>query len=142
MLHAEEIIRGDPLDTSNPFGFDMVCLNLPGCHLYTPSRPWVFKCHRSTGQLANNFANEDSCWTCARAIASHYSYLGLQDALQKRRRPSQEAGPWVGSTGYTSHGVVTVTVTIDHWSKAQAMIEWISNCVEQQIPMLHKQLDA
>jgi hypothetical protein len=49
MLHVEEVIRGDPLDPSNPFGFDMVCLNLPGAHLYNPSRPWVFKCHRASG---------------------------------------------------------------------------------------------
>jgi hypothetical protein len=153
MLFAEEVIRGDPLNPSNPFGFDMVCLNSPGSANYDPARPWVFKCHRSTGKLANDFfvyvddvratgGNERDCWACSRTIASWYSYLGLQNAPRKRRGPSQEAGPWAGSTVHTSNETVTVTVTFDRWTKAQAMITWISDHVERLIPMLHKQLES
>jgi hypothetical protein len=77
---------------------------------------------------------EEECWACSRAVASRYSFLGLQDASQKRRDPSQEAGPWAGSTVHTSQGCVTVTVTMDRWTKAKSMIHWLHALV---VPVSH-----
>ncbi len=57
MLHAEEQLRGDPLDPNNPFHFDVVVLNLPGDKEYNPSRPWVFKSRSLDGRIANDFFN-------------------------------------------------------------------------------------
>jgi len=153
MLHVEEVIRGDPLDPSNPFGFDTVILNLPGMSTYNPSQPWVYKYRVGPAQLANDFfvyvddvratgSTEEDCWRGTRAIASRCSYLGLQDAPCKRRGPSQEAGPWAGSTVHTSGGLVTVTVTIDWWTKAKGMIDWISDLTIQNAPIPHKQLES
>ncbi len=87
--------------------------------------------------------SEEECWQCSRAVASRYSYLGLQDASRKRRGPSQEAGPWAGSTAHTSHGRITVTVTVDQWLKAKAMIHWLYDLVlPQPQPIPHKQLES
>ena len=38
-----EIIRGDPRDSTNPFAWATVRLNLPSSPEYTPSEPWVSK---------------------------------------------------------------------------------------------------
>jgi hypothetical protein len=51
-LHAEEHIRGDPLDPTNPFHFDVVVLNLPGSVDYNPWKPWVFKMRSRDGRIA------------------------------------------------------------------------------------------
>jgi len=40
-LIAEEMIRGDRHDTSNPFQWEAIELNLPGKEGYTPTRAWI-----------------------------------------------------------------------------------------------------
>ena len=40
---ADEIIRGNPRDLSNPFCWSTVELNLPGSEIFDPRRPWVSK---------------------------------------------------------------------------------------------------
>lgn len=145
MLHAEEVIRGSHLDPTNPFRFDCVQLNIPGQRDYNPALPRVFKWRLADSKIANDFfvyvddarttgGTEEECWACSRAVASRYSFLGLQDASQKRRDPSQEAGPWAGSTVHTSQGCVTVTVTMDRWTKAKSMIHWLHALV---VPVSH-----
>jgi len=154
MLHAEEVIRGDHKDPANPFRFDCIHLNIPGQADYNPALPWVYKFRYSDSKIASDFfvyvddvrttgSSEEDCWVCSRAVASRYSYLGLQDASRKRRGPSQEAGPWAGSTVHTSNGRVTVTVTMDRWAKAKSMVRWLYDLVgpaPQPIPF--KQLES
>jgi hypothetical protein len=154
MLHAEEVVRGDHKDPTNPFCFDCIQLNIPGQADYNPALPWVYKFRYSDSKIANNFfvyvddvrttgSMEEDCWACSRAVASRYSYLGLQDASRKRCGPLQEAGPWAGSTVHTSNGRVTVTVTMDRWAKAKAKVQWLHDLVcpvPQPIPF--KQLES
>ncbi len=140
MLHAEEYIRGNPLDPKNPFNYDVIILNLPGQTDYNPSMPWVFKFHSQDGNIANDFFvyvddvrttgfSAEECWRCTRVVASQYNFLGLQDAARKRRGPSCDAGPWAGSTVLTSCGRVFLTVTVEHWQKAKGMIQWIYDSI-------------
>ena len=113
MLFAEEVIRGNLLNVSNCFHFDSVQFNIPGSPNYNPQLPWVFKFRSIDQRIADDFfvyvdnvratgASYDGCWQAARAVASRYNFLGLQDAPRKWRAPSTEAGPWAGSTVHTT----------------------------------------
>jgi hypothetical protein len=55
MLHAEELIRGDPLNHNNLFRYVCVVLNLPGQKDYNPSKPWDFKFWLQDNNIANDF---------------------------------------------------------------------------------------
>jgi hypothetical protein len=43
MMVAEDLIKGDHMDPSNPFKWDAVRMNLPGTNNYNPALPWVSK---------------------------------------------------------------------------------------------------
>jgi hypothetical protein len=152
MLHAEEVVRGDPLDASNPFHFDMVILNLPGDPIYQPNKPWVYKLRSSDNRIANDYftyvddvrstgATSEETWQCSRRVASILTYLGVQDASRKRRGPSLEPGAWAGSIVLSSEGVVRVTISLERWQKAQSIIRWIGDCLESRSPLEHKTLE-
>jgi hypothetical protein len=153
MLHAEEYLRGNPLDPQNPFHYDVIVLNLPGQPDYTPAKPWVFKFRSRDGNIANDFFvyvddvrttgfSAEECWRCTRVVASRYNFLGLQDAARKRRGPSCDAGPWAWSTVLTSGGGVFLTVTVERWQKAKQMIQWIHDGISSGTPLLHKTLES
>jgi hypothetical protein len=42
-LWGEEIIQGDPRDTTSPFQYESVKLNMPGEEGYHPDKPWLMK---------------------------------------------------------------------------------------------------
>ena len=53
-LIAEEVIKGDRLDTTDVFQWKRVFLNLPGSKRYDPGKSWIAKL-RADGTLASNF---------------------------------------------------------------------------------------
>jgi hypothetical protein len=72
---AEEIIRGDPTDVSNPLHWRRIRLNLPGEETYDPTLPWLSKvigeplCESIAGDFASYIDDirtsgigEDECW--------------------------------------------------------------------------------
>jgi hypothetical protein len=153
MLHAEEKIWGNPLDPLNLFHYDEVILNLPGKPDYEPSKLWVYKYHSVDRNIAVDFFmhvddvrtmgfTESSCWACAWAVASTLNHLGIQDAPRKQRGSSQDTGPWAGSTIFTSGTSVYVTVTVDRWSKAQKMVQWIHDCLTAGLSLCFKTLES
>ncbi len=50
-MWGEEVIRGDPRDTTSPFQYDSVQLNMPCTLGYLPNKPWLMKM-RGDGQMA------------------------------------------------------------------------------------------
>jgi len=133
ILVAEELIKGNPSDEDNVFRWDYIALNLPGSQSYQPGIPWICKRRNGDGKLACDFLiyvddirSGGNGWCEARrasqVIAMRLNYLGLQDAARKRRDPSQQPGPWVGSVVGTMEGVVYVTVTQERWDKAKMMV--------------------
>jgi hypothetical protein len=52
MMVAEELIKGDPEDPSNPFRWDVVRLNLPGPKECNPALPWVSKIRLGDNNIA------------------------------------------------------------------------------------------
>jgi len=153
MLMADEFIRGSPSDPCNIFCYDTVILNLPGMVNYDPAKPWVLKFCTARGQIAPDFFvyvddvratgfTADVCWQVTRKIGYTYNYLGIQDAPRKRGGPSLEAGPWAGSTLFTSRGEVFVTVTMDRWKKAKSQVLWIYDTILLGQALCHKTLES
>jgi hypothetical protein len=92
---------------------------------------------RTTG-----FTSEEECWQCTRAVASHYNYLGIQDAPRKWQRPSSNAGPWAGSTVLTSDSAVCLTVTVELMAESQDLIQWIYDGIMAGSSLCHKTLES
>jgi hypothetical protein len=134
---AEEVVRGDPLLTSNPFHWDSVSLNLPGTPEYSPSLAWVAKFSSVTGKVANDMrtyvddvrttgGTQADCRRVCHRISTTFCFLGIQDALRKRSEVSQDAGTWTGSLVHTSEDAVTVLCTQEKWDRAKGIIKDLS----------------
>jgi len=152
-LIMDEVIRGNKDDPRNIFHWDFVRLNLPGQINYRPELPWVSKVRSEDGEIACDFVSYvDDTRTCgnsgaearaaSRRVASTMNWLGIQDAARKRRDPCQDPGPWAGSVvRVQSNGVVCVSVTVERWNKARAMVQWILEAVETSDTIEFKTLE-
>ena len=128
---AEEFIRGNHQDLSNPLRWDDIKLNLIGNEDYNPTFPKVYKwdmyAKRIAGELiayiddlrSIGFSLEQA-WLIARRVGSYLQYLGIQDAARKRRL---DEGPWAGGMFSTANNKVTKTVTQAKWLKAKMLIQ-------------------
>jgi hypothetical protein len=77
----------------------------------------------------------------ARRVASVCQYLGVQDALRKRREASQTPGAWAGTIISTDGEGVFVTVVQDKWDKAKRMLDaCLAEMEENEGMMNHKNL--
>ena len=98
---------GDRLDPKNPFQWKKVVENYPGTQDYNPTLPWIRKVredgltaadlHDYVDDLRVTAPTEDVAWECSSQIGKEATHKGLQDALRKRRKPSQEPGAWAGA---------------------------------------------
>mmetsp|Transcript_18233 Transcript_18233/g.45137 ORF Transcript_18233/g.45137 Transcript_18233/m.45137 type:complete len:1296 (-) Transcript_18233:2196-6083(-) len=133
MSVAEEVIRGDPSDTTNVFQWDDVRLNCPGDESYDPSKPWVSKVRLDDRIAADLISYVDDlrpsgpsrreAWKAARRTASVLNHLGIQDAARKRRDSSRTPGAWAGSVVVTRDDGVYTTADTEKWKKAKAMVD-------------------
>jgi hypothetical protein len=150
-LWAEEIIRGNPKDTSLPFQFDHIELNLPGSVGYRPDKPWLMKIRRD-GLLASDMlayvddlrtiaASKELCEEVTKRVASVVNYLGMQDAPRKRRAPSKNPGAWAGSIVSTDSLGVSVSVSQERWDKTKKILFGLEEVLELPVPEFnHKSL--
>ena len=133
MMVAEEVIKGNHRTLSNPFHWDKVILNLPGCESFDPSIPWVCKIRVSDGKVACDFyiyvddirvtgSNGNETSLSCRKVTSLLNWLGIQDAPRKRRKASRMAGAWAGSVIYTTAEEVFVLVTEEKWIRGRGML--------------------
>jgi len=97
---AKHWVLEDPTTPGNVFGWARVDCNYPGLPGYLPNLPWISKqtkddliaCevldyvddNRTTGP------DYESVWRASTNLAKGYSYLGIQDAMRKRRSPTTE----------------------------------------------------
>jgi hypothetical protein len=137
---GEDLIAGDRRDPSNPLRWDTVVLNLPGDPCYNPTLPWVFRIDSTSGDLAAFFItyiddvrsggpSEDICVDATHQVACQVNYLGQQDAARKRRRVSQEPGPWAGAMviARPDEGLF-VTCAQLKWDKTKTIIKrWLDS---------------
>jgi hypothetical protein len=140
---AEEIVRGDRLDASNPLRWDRIILNLPGDPKFNPSLPRVFKWNDVIKNFAGDLQafvddlrasgfSEEHAWQVARRVAAILQYLGIQDAARKRRGPTRVSGAWAGAHFSTIDGKITKTVSQAKWDKAKAHIKELRRQVEDR----------
>jgi len=130
---AEEFVRGDESDPSNPLHWDSIVLNLIGNANFNPSLPNVFKWNAREKKLAGEIKayvddlralgwDLNHAWLIAHMIASRLQYLGIQDAPRKRRLDN---GPWAGTIYQTSASKIAKTVTPEKWQKAKDLISQV-----------------
>ena len=130
---SEEIIRGNNMDESSPFHWDVVVLNLPGMKTYNPILPWVYKWNTKLECIAGEIfiyvddirptGKDDShCERVCHRTASRSNYLGQQDAPRKRRPPSQQPGLWSGSLVKTNNSNIFISTSQEKWNKGRAII--------------------
>jgi hypothetical protein len=82
------------------FGWARVDCNYPGLPGYLPNLPWISKqtkddliaCEVLDYVDDNRTTGPDygSVWRASTNFAKGYSYLGIQDAMRKRRSPTTE----------------------------------------------------
>ena len=134
-MWADQIIQGNRHDINHPLHWSRVVLNLPGSAEYNPSMPWVYKI-KADGTLAADYhvyvddlrgtgPTEEATWQVSRLISAKLTFLGIQDAMRKRRWPSQKPGAWAGSVVQTTKNEVLVTVSQEKWDKCKRQINWI-----------------
>ena len=132
---AEDVIRGNRLDPSNPLSWDTVILNLPGDKFYDPERPWVYRFNSVTKQMANFFGtyiddirtggpSEEDCHATSHRVASIINHLGMQDAPRKRRAGAPRPGAWAGAMCFAILGWgLYVTCSQEKWDKGKNIVE-------------------
>jgi hypothetical protein len=153
ILHAEELIRGDPSKSTNVFRWDIIQLNLPGSQAYDPSLPWVSKLWATDGKIACDLiiyvddvrtmgGSFQECRAASRLVASTLIFLGIQDAARKRRDPSLTPGAWSGSIVLSEGDTVDITVAQDRWDKAKKMLCWMRTVITSSDSIEHKLLES
>ena len=132
---AMEIIKGDRLDETNPFYWSEIVLNLPGMDTYDPSMPRVYKWNDLIGAIAcdcRTFMDDlrsigptkEWCRRATHRAGTLMGYLGLQNAMRKRRPDSQVPGEWTGAIILALEGIgLFVTVSQSKWDKAKRYLE-------------------
>jgi len=150
--YAEEVVQGEISNTSNPFHWKTVRLNLPGSEEYDPSLPWVSRI-TADGRLAGTFkryvddlrsigSSEEACWAVGHRLATYFSHLGLQVALRKLRPPLRHPGPWAGTIAFGCPAGVGVTCPKDKWIKAQGMIADLQRELQAKGTVSRKPLES
>ena len=135
------LMMGDRMKKDNPFGWVTVETNLPGDNGYDPSKVWISK-RKMNGSLASDLhqyvddgrvtaESENEAWICSSHVSKTCSYHGVQDALRKRRQPSQKPGSWAGAVVATSDSLIK-SVSQDRWTKTRESINWFTQFSEMK----------
>ena len=153
-LIAEEVIRGDRHDPSNPLQWNGIMLNLPGTRQYNPSIAWLSK-RRTDGSLASDFVTfVDNLRLAAQGgkqvrelghtVSTKQAYLGIQDALRKLRAAggTKRPGAWAGSSVCVEEdkGVVVLT-SQEKWNRLKSICQyWLDQLNRGDIMLEFKRL--
>lgn len=126
-----DVIRGNPSDAHNPFRWNRVQCNFPGCPTYDPSIPWCRKMFNDTpaadlevyvDDVRPYGPTEDACHQVRTRTAQVLQYLGQQDASRKYRPPSRHPGPWCGAFMTSITDALYVYVSEEKWIKARSLL--------------------
>ena len=151
-LHrAEEVVKGDALEETNPFNWIQVVFNLPGNKMYDPKLPWIYRITHDGKIAADLFTYVDDqrctggtqsiCWCALQKVAGCMSFLGLQSAARKRREVGQDVGAWAGSIVDTTEGKVRIRTDQEKWDKTREWIRKLNMGLEEGVPLNFKELE-
>lgn len=132
-----ELCLGDRQDSSNPFQWNEVWLNLPGAQGYDPSLPRVILL-RSDGEMATRkvvFVDDihgggrarelEEIKPPVRYITSRMNYYGNQEASRKRRHPTLTPGAWNGVLIHCDEPHPVKSTTASKWSRGITALDWL-----------------
>ena len=130
-VKGKQLAYGNHTDSSNPYHWEKIELNLPGDCGYDATKPWVSKRH-SNGRLACDCSvyvddgrhmgpDKPLCWRATQKICSHIGWLGMQDASRKCTKATRLPGPTAASMLHTE-GRVLLTVLPEKWAKTQSLV--------------------
>jgi len=151
-----DIARGNPRQSTNPFKWDSIRINLPGSESYDPTLPWIAKMDGKfeacdlviyVDDVRPFGSSEERCRAAGKCIAKITQFFGLQDAPRKYRPPSQSPGPWCGSFVSVEDNSVLAYVSHKKWEKGRAYIAGWLRIVKvaiaaKETPCLeHKQME-
>ena len=155
-LIAEEMIRGERLDSENPFRWHHAELNLPGTTSYNPARAWVTK-RRVDGSLASDIvvfvddkrlvgSGQQEVKDAGHRCSTREAYLGIQDALRKWRSAggTRTPGAWAGVVVHIdpSKGVLVLT-SQEKWDKMKSICNhWLDLLKRGETALDHKRLQS
>jgi hypothetical protein len=99
MMVAEQVIKENYSDPSNPFRWDTVRMDLPGTKNYDPALPWVSKIRLGDNNIACDIViyvddlrvtgpTKEECWHAGQRAAQILNHLGLQDPPRKQQGSS------------------------------------------------------
>ena len=121
----EELTRGNPKDTTNPFHYSEVILNLSGgMKSYDPTSPYLFKWNSMVDRIAGEVVtfiddsmracgfSKETGWQIIRRLTSVLQHLGIQGAPKKRRLSCQSPpGGWIECINKVTPEMVALTVS-------------------------------
>ena len=134
LMWMMEVVVGDRKETSNPFRWDCIRLNLPGDENYDSTMPRVYKWNELSNAIAceckffcDDFRIIGPTFKATREathqLETTMAYLGVQDATRKRRQITQTPGEWTGSIVLSVQDIgVFVTVSKKKWMRAQEIV--------------------
>jgi hypothetical protein len=151
-LVAEEVIRGDRFDLSNPFQWKIVKLNLPGTENYDPTGSWIIKMHEDGLIACELFTfvddervsgpTEELTWQAAHVMAARQAYLGIHDAARKAGKCSQQPRAWAGAVVHVDEDKgVCVLTSEEKWAKMKGIVlKWSDRLKSGVNELNHKEL--
>ena len=131
---AEEFVRGNRLEKTNPLRWDSIVLNLMGNSNFNPALPNVFKWNDHVKRMAGDLKayvddlrtigwSLEHAWAIAHRVAARLQYLGIQDAPRKRRIDN---GPWAGAIYTATDTLIQKTVSQEKWDKGKSYIDQLN----------------
>ena len=151
LVVIEEVVLGDRRDTSNPYQWDRVRLNLPGTAGYDPSKTWIAKM-RIDGLMASvlfTFVDDERVagptreltYQASSRLAQIQAYLGVQDAARKVGECQQQPRSWAGAVVHVipEEGVCVLT-SEEKWLKLKKIIaKWLDVVEGGEVQLVHKE---
>ena len=133
MMRSIELAKGRPDDTSSPFQFAEVLLNLPITSSYDPGRRRVIKI-RSDGREASDvfvFVDDGRIGGCdetesnkaSRHVVGEIQKRGTQDAARKPEAASTRPRAWTGGVVYTDKGMLRKFLVKKKWIRIQTIVK-------------------
>ena len=137
MMRSVELAKGCPSDTTSPYQYDRVVLNLPTMACYDPGKRRVIKLRKDGKEASDVFvfvddgriagADEAAATDSTRRVVCQIQQRGTQDASRKREKPSMRPRAWTGGVVHTDKGMLRKFLVQKKWVRIQDILARVLN---------------
>jgi hypothetical protein len=130
-----ELAKGPRHDTTSPFHWEKVVLNLPSSEGYKTSLPKVMLIHPdglTTAGCLDLFENgriygpnKPIAQQALHHICAKVQWYGNQESARKRRPCQLRPGAWCGGVAYADQELTRYFLTQKHWDRLLMNLEWM-----------------